>query len=667
MYKDRLATRCGVKESACESSSDSNPGIMAPKLSIRQRNAFIAFFFIATLVPTSTCLPDSSRSSAFQSIRARGANNETLPYQDPSLCVEVRVEDLLSRMTLEEKAGQIFHTQLQMGPNGTLDEGNVTARRNSTDNMIGDKFMTHFNLVGQVESVRMNAEWYNRIQERALQTRLGIPITLSSDPRHAFTENIGTGFQANQFSQWPESLGLAALRDPELVQKFAEIAREEYMAIGVRSALHPQIDLTTEPRWARIANTMGEDANLTSQLVVAYLKGFQGEEFGRHSVTTVTKHFPGGGPMENGEDSHFTYGKNQTYPGHNLEYHLIPFKAAIAAGARQMMPYYSRPIGTEYEEVGFSFNKGIITDLLRRELGFEGIVCSDWGLITDTVIRGQDMPARAWGVEYLSELERAARVLNAGVDQFGGEQRPELIVELVETGVITEERLDVSIRRLLREKFLLGLFENPFVDVDAAEQVVGNSYFARLGAETQRKAYTLLKNKNDILPLKYPNTAKFYVEGFNATLLEDRGLTIVMSPDEADLALVRLQAPYEPRPGGFESAYHAGSLEYINTEKARQAAIYSAVPTIVDIYLDRPAAIPEIVESAVALFGSFGSSPDAFLDIVFGIEGARPMGKLPFDLPRSMEAVEASLEDVPFDTLDPVFRFGDGLRYEDAC
>jgi beta-glucosidase len=126
---------------------------------------------------------------------------------------------------------------------------------------------------------------------------------------------------------------------------------------------------------------MGEDANLTSQLV-AYLKKFQCNKFSTRSVNTITKHFPSGGPMENGEDSYFTYGKNQTYPGNNFEYRLIPFKAAIAAGARQMMPYYSQPLGTEYEEVGFSFNKGIITDLLRTELGFQGIVCSDWGLIS---------------------------------------------------------------------------------------------------------------------------------------------------------------------------------------------------------------------------------------------------------------------------------------------
>lgn len=638
--------------------------IMMDHVCVWRKGALLSLVLTTTYVPFTSAIPEPQATA--QPLLSR-ATNDTLPYRDASLCIEDRVEDLLSRMTIEEKAGQLFHTQLQMGPNGTLDLGNVTQRRNSSESMIGEKLMTHFNLVGDVLDVRTNAEWYNRIQERASQTRLGIPITLSSDPRHAFTENLGTGFAANQFSQWPESLGLAALRDAELVQKFAEIAREEYMAIGIRTALHPQIDLVTEPRWARIANTMGEDANLTAELVVAYMKGFHGDEFGRHSVSTVTKHFPGGGPMENGEDSHFTYGKNQTYPGNNLEYHLIPFRAAIDAGARQIMPYYSRPIGTEYDEVGFSFNKGIITDLLRGELGFENIVCSDWGLITDTVILGQDMPARAWGVEYLSELQRAAMVLNAGVDQFGGEQRPELIVELVQTGVITEERIDVSVRRLLREKFTLGLFDNPYVDVEDAVRIVGNSYFRRIGNETQRKAMVLLSNNDTILPLTANSDVKFYVEGVEASFLEARNISLVATPEEADLALLRLKAPYEPRPGGFEANYHAGSLEYNATEKARQAAIYAAVPTIVDMYLDRPAAIPEIAASAKALLGNFGASPDAFLDVVFGIEGAQPMGKLPFDLPRSMEAVEASMEDVPFDTANPVFKFGHGLRYAEKC
>lgn len=581
---------------------------------------------------------------------------EKLPYRDASLPVDERVADLLQRMTIEEKAGQLFQSILVQGPNGTL--------ANGTAESISGKLMTHFNLAGAIMSVRETVQWFNSIQKLAMNTRLGIPITLSTDPRHAFTENIGTGSLAGSFSQWPESLGLAALRDPELVEKFADIARQEYMAVGIRSSLHPQIDLATEPRWARIGGTMGEDANLTAELVVSYIKGFTTSEFGPQSVTTVTKHFPGGGPLENGEDSHFVYGKNATYPGNNFDYHLIPFKAAIANGARQIMPYYSRPIGTKYEEVAFGFNKGIITDLLIEELGFKGIVVSDWGLITDAIIRGQDMPARAWGAEHLSEIERAEKILNAGVDQFGGETRTDLIIQLVGNGTISEERIDFSVKKLLREKFELGLFENPYVDADAAEKIVGKEEFVRMGNQTQRKAYTLLKNKDNVLPLSLDSGAKFYVEGINKTYLEARNLKIVSTPAEADYALLRLQAPYEPRPGGFEASFHAGSLEYNSTERARQAAIYNAVPTIVDIYLDRPAAIPEIEEASQALLANFGSGPEAFLDIVFGVDGASPQGKLPFDLPRSMAAVEASREDVPYDTENPVFRFGHGLSYE---
>lgn len=618
----------------------------------RKKQAFLGLFFAATALSKVVPAPKSFQHNVF-TLRS---DTKPLPYRDASLPVDERLDDLIARMTLQEKAGQLFQSILVLPANGS-------ALANTTIQDVEGNFQTHFNLAGAVNSPRQAAQWYNNLQQSALNTRLGIPVTMSSDPRNSYVDAVGSQIAATSFSQWPTSLGLAALRDADLVRQFANIARQEYLAIGLRSALHPQIDLATEPRWARIGGTMGEDANLTAELVVAYIEGFHGAEYGNQSVMTVTKHFPGSGPVEDGEDSHFTYGKNATYPGNNFEHHLIPFKAAIAAGARQIMPYYSRPMGTKYEEVASGMNKGIVTDLLRHELGFEGIVVTDWGLVTDAIIAGQDMPARAWGAENLTEIERAEKILNAGSDQFGGEQRFDLILQLVGNGTISEDRIDLSVRRLLREKFNLGLFENPFVDVDAASSIVGQADFIALGQDAQRKSFTLLTNNDTVLPLKADKALKFYVEGLNKTLLASRDMTVVSTPAEADFAILRLQAPYEPRPGGFEANYHSGSLEYNATERARQAAIYSTVPTIVDIFLDRPAAVPEIAEQAKALFVNYGASADALLDVVFGVNGAGPQGMLPVDLPRSDKAVEASLEDVPFDTEDPVFRFGHGLRY----
>jgi beta-glucosidase len=346
------------------------------------------------------------------------------------------------------------------------------------------------------------------------------------------------------------------------------------------------------------------------------------------------------------------------YPGDNFDYHLQPFRAAIAAGAAQIMPYYGMPIGTEYEEVGLGFNKGIVTDLLRGELGFDGIVCTDWGLVTDSTIMGQPMPARAWGVEHLDELSRVEMILNAGCDQLGGEARPELVIKLVELGRISEERIDVSVRRLLREKFILGLFDNPYVDPDHAAATVGKTEFVAGGAEAQRRAYTLLTNRDQILPLR--KGRRLYVEGVSNSIASGYG-EVVGDPADAEVALLRLKAPYEPRPGGFEAMFHAGSLEFAATESDHHAEICAAVPTIVDVYLDRPAVLTDLVRDAAAVFGSYGSSDEAFLDVVFG--EAQPQGSLPFDLPRSMAAVKASRSDVPFDTVDPIFKFGHGLRY----
>ncbi len=590
-----------------------------------------------------------------------------LPFRDPTLPVEFRVEDLLGRMTLEEKAGLLFHTMTLPGPDGQLVGELPGMGLPSTAEMVTGRHMTHFNLLGAAPEPRVLAQWHNRLQELAAGTRLGIPVTLSTDPRHAFTDNVGTAARSGAFSEWPESLGLAAIGDPDLVGEYADIARQEYVAVGIRVALHPQIDLATEPRWARAGATFGEDADLTSRLVGPYVRGFQGTRgggtLGPSSVATMVKHFPGGGPQKDGEDPHFAYGREQVYPGQNAGYHLRPFEAAFAAEASQIMPYYGMPVGTEWPEVGFGFNRDVLTGLLRERYGFDGVVCTDWGLLTDAVIMGQDMPARAWGVEHLSPLERAAMVLDAGADQFGGEACPELVVELVRGGRITEERLDVSVRRLLREKFVLGLVDAPFVDVDAAADVVGRAEFVEAGLRAQRASLTLLTNTasdDGTATLPMPRGRRLYVEGVDAEVAGRYG-TVVADPADADVAVLRLKAPYEPRPGGFEAHFHAGSLAFDDAERDRVLAICAAVPTVVDLYLDRAAVVPEIAAAAAALLVDYGAEDSAVLDVLVG--DAEPRGSLPFDLPSSMAAVEASAPDLPFDTADPVFRFGHGLRY----
>lgn len=575
------------------------------------------------------------------------------PWLDTSLPVAERVELLLGVMTLREKAGLFFHTMMAMGD---LDEADPAFNLPSAREYVEDRCMTHFNVLGSAPSGREFAAWQNRLQRLAASTRLGIPVTLSTDPRHSFSDNPGAAFGAGSFSQWPEPLGLAAIRDEEVVERFGDIARQEYTAVGLRVALHPQVDLATEPRWARQTATFGEDAELAGRLGAAYIRGFQGASFGPGSVSTMTKHFPGGGPQKDGEDPHFAYGREQVYPGGAFELHLKPFEQAIAAGTRQMMPYYGMPVGTEYEEVGFGFNKSVITGLLRERLGFDGLVCTDWGLITDGEIFGQPFPARAWGVEHLTPKERMKKVLDAGADQFGGEACPELLLELVAEGAISEERLDASARRILREKFELGLFENPYVDEDAADRIVGRADFRAAGEAAQRASITVLTNR-EVLP--FARGRRIYVEGVDPDIAAGYG-EVVSSPADADVAVIRLQAPFEQRETTFENFFHAGSLEFAPEVIAHVREVAGQVPTVVDVLCDRPAILTETADAAAAVTVNWGASGAALLDVLTG--EAKPEGRLPFDLPRSMAAVEASRPDVPFDTADPLFRFGHGLE-----
>jgi beta-glucosidase len=581
------------------------------------------------------------------------------PYEDSRLPVEERIEDLLSQMTIEEKAGMMFQTMIGMNKDGTLVEKIGAFTRISTSDMVANRLMNHFNIMEGTRPRQM-AEWHNRMQKTAERTRLGIPVTISTDPRHAFSYNPGAAMIAGDFSKWPEQIGLGAIGDPEVVEEFGDIARQEYLAVGIRTALHPMVDLATEPRWCRTNGTFGEDAELSAKLTTAYIRGFQGDEVGPESVACMTKHFPGGGPQKDGEDAHFTYGKDQVYPGDNFDYHLVPFEAAFKAGTSQIMPYYGRPLETDLEEVGFAFSKEVITGMLRGKYGFDGIVCTDWSLLTDFKIFGKVvMAARAWGVEDLSTHERARKIIEAGCDQFGGEACPDVIVDLVKRGEVSQERIDTSIRRLLREKFRMGLFDNPYVDPNEAEEVVGRPDFMEAGELAQRKSIVLLKNAVGTLPLK--KAPKIFVEKIDPKIAGKYGV-VVDTPEGADYALLRLSTPFEPRKGMLERFFHGGDLDFKGKELERILDICKKVPTIVDIYLERPAVIPEIADECVGLLANFGANDGAVLDVIFG--KFNPTGKLPYELPSSMEAVRKQKEDVPYDSENPLFPFGHGLGYE---
>ena len=591
-------------------------------------------------------------------VRDLNGNGQLDPYEDPRVPVEERVDDLLTRMTLEEKAGLMFHPAIMIGPEGELLDGPTPFGSAGTTSLVAERHLNHFNLYVTPDA-RRTAEWHNRMQHLAESTRLGIPVTISTDPRHAFDENPATSWAAGSFSQWPEPIGLAATGDEELVRRFGEIARQEYRAVGMHVALHPMADVATEPRWARIAGTFGEDFEQAGRLTAAYIRGFQGDELGPASVACMTKHFPGGGPQADGEDPHFPYGKDQVYPGGRFEDHLRPFESAFAAGTAQIMPYYGRPIGTDLEPVGFGYNRGVITDLLRGRYGFDGVVCTDWALVSDLPMPdGSVWEAKAWGVEQLDAAGRLVKIIEAGCDQLGGEMLPELLVELVRAGRIPESRIDESARRILRDKFRLGLFDDPYVDPELAAATCGRADFRAAGEEAQRRSIVLIAN-DGLLPL--PAGARIYVDGLSADAAAAYG-EVVEQPADADAAIVFRHAPYEPRNGTFiESLFHAGSLDFPDGERDRVLDVARAVPTIFVVHLDRPAVLTDFAEACGAVVGTFGASPEAVLDVVFG--RFSPTGRLPFELPSSMDAVRGQLSDVPCDSEQPLFPLGHGLAY----
>ena len=611
-------------------------------------------------------LSTSTDGTPFRDLNRNGVMD---PYEDPRLPIPARVDDLVGRLSLAEKAGLMIQTIVSTTHDGEVDGPPLAPGRPSARTFIEQSHITHLN-IHQIPDPRSMARWVNDLQRVAAASGHGIPVTVSTDPRHSFTENWGASFTAGHLSAWPEPLGMGALADPGFVRDFADIARREYLAVGIRSALHPTLDVATEPRWARQYSTFGQDAELVARLGVAYVDGFEGGDvLTAASVACMAKHFPGGGPEKDGEDPHFPYGTDQVYPGDMFEYHLEPFRRVIARGVPAIMPSYGVPRGLvlggeRVEEVGFGFNHQIITGLLRETLGFDGVVCTDWGLITESRMMGKQLPPRSWGVEHLSEIERVRKALDAGCDQFGGEDDPGHLIDLVTSGAVPESRLDASVRRLLTVKFELGLFDDPFVDEDAAAEVVGSAEFRAAGDRAQSRSMVVLPGEADaaaaaaadaVLPLR-PGAAVFAPEISNEAL-QAAGLAPAATAAGAHVAVLRTHAPFEPRDHFMlEASFHAGSLAFPDAVVERVAEVAAEAPVVLAVHLDRPALLAPLLRHVHAVIATFGASEAALLEVLTGRSVAE--GQLPFEIPRDAEAVRASRSDVPGDTVDPVFAAG---------
>ena len=527
-----------------------------------------------------------------------------VPYEDWRLSYEERAKDLAGRISIEDIAGLMLYSAHQMvpavGPRAAVFGGTYGGKKyeesgaapwDLTDQQ--KKFITEDKvrhvLVTGLESTETAVRWNNKLQALAESQGFGIPANNSTDPRHtAGTEAEYMGVTGEPISKWANGIGLSASFDPEEVREFGEIGAAEYRALGITTALSPQIDLATEPRWMRFADTFGEHTQMTIDMTKAYCDGFQTTKdspdgWGMDSVNAMVKHFPGGGPVESGRDAHYAYGKYAVYPGNNFKEHLKPFAEGAfkldgkTKMASAVMPYYtvSTDVDKTYgENVGNSFNKYLIGDLLRDELHYDGVVCTDWGITHDTGRTEEEFAGKCWGVEHLTEAERHFKALVAGVDQFGGNNDVAPVLEayrmLCEAygEKAAEERFRRSGYRLLLNIFRTGLFENPYLDLEKSMQTVGCPEFVEKGYRSQLRSITMLKNKGGVLPLEsgikvyvpdrfirsYLNFMSFPTGDKKITPAGKRSLakkfTIVDTPEEADAAVCFVESPisigYDP-------------------------------------------------------------------------------------------------------------------------
>lgn len=491
-------------------------------------------------------------------LRFRDANgNGTLePYEDWRLPAETRAMNLLQRMSLMQKAGLLLIDTLNAGCRGTT-EGTRTADYLSTQHM--RRFIIRNTVIagpstcegdpgrsGYDVTPQEMAEFTNAVQAMAEAEPLGIPALFKSNARNHFNSDprFGISGGAGVMSAFPKEPGIAAAvlgtDSLEPARKLASVMAREWRALGIRGMYGYMGDLATEPRWYRTDETFGEDSATTARILTSLIEGLQGKSLSADSAVALTiKHFPGGGPQQDGLDPHYSFGKNQSYPGGAFAAHVAPFKAAIDAGVSSIMPYYGIPDdanweGEPFEKLGMSFSSQMIDGFLRARLGFTGNVNSDTGIIND----------RGWGLEQMTPGERFAAAVNAGVDVLSGFHEAAPVAEQVEKEAITKERLDEAAGRLLIESFRLGLFENPYTKAEAADETVGSKAARADAQEVQKQSVVLLKN-DGALPLK--QDARVYAIGMAPEPLQQAGLSVTdgngeirESAADHDAALIRI-------------------------------------------------------------------------------------------------------------------------------
>ncbi|MDB5279900.1 MAG: glycoside hydrolase family 3 protein [Ferruginibacter sp.] len=532
---------------------------------------------------------------AFKDLNKNGKLDQ---YEDWRLPVAFRAKDLAAQMTIEQIAGLMLYSRHQPVPspakgifagtyNGKSFPESGAAASDLTDQQ--KDFLTKDNvrhvLVTSVQSPEVAVQWNNNIQALTEGIGLGIPANNSSDPRHGTVANAEFNAGAGgAISMWPGSLGLAATFDPSVVKNFGHIAALEYRAMGIATALSPQVDMATEPRWNRFSGTFGEHPKLAADMARAYIDGFQtsfGDKeisggWGYNSVNAMVKHWPGGGSGEGGRDAHYGFGKYAVYPGSNFSQHFTPFTEGAfklngkTAKASAVMPYYTISVNQDiknHDKVANNYNSYIITDLLRKKYHYDGVVCTDWLVTGDEAAVDLFITGKSWGTEKLSVAQRHYKILMAGVDQFGGNNDAVPVIDAYNMGVkehgeaFMRARFEASAVRLLTNIFHTGLFENPYLDAEASKNTVGNAAFMKAGYDAQLKSMVLLKNSNKVLPLQKQKTVylpkKFTPAGRNFLGMETPekldypvNMNIVKkyfnttdNPEEADYALVFIASP----------------------------------------------------------------------------------------------------------------------------